>query len=97
MQISRRNFTKEFKIQVLNEIDSGKSVAQVAREYQISDNVIHRWRKEYRGSPAGAFSGSGNTCKEEAKIANLERMVGKLAMENEFLKKVLNQLRGAAR
>lgn len=93
----RRQFTKEFKLKVINEIDAGKSTAQICREYQLSDNLISRWKSEYRGNPGNAFSGSGNTYKEEAKVAELERMVGKLTMENEFLKKVLARMRGAGK
>ena len=92
---SRRQFTNEFKLKVINEIETGKTAAQVAREYQINENLISRWKTEYRKNPTKAFSGNGNTCKEEAKVAELERMVGRLTMENEFLKKVLTQMRGA--
>lgn len=97
MQLNRRKFSKEFKLQVINEVDAGKTQAQAAREYQISDNLICKWRQEYLKDPSRAFSGNGNTYKEEARIAQLERMVGKLTMENDFLKKVLAQLRGAGR
>ena len=38
--LKRRTFTREFKLQVIREVEAGKSQAQVAREYQVSDNTI---------------------------------------------------------
>ena len=43
----RRTFTREFKLQVLREIEAGKTQKQVAREYQLSDGVITRWRSQF--------------------------------------------------
>ena len=40
--VKRRSFTREFKLQVIREIEAGKSQAQAAREYQITDNTISR-------------------------------------------------------
>ena len=41
--MKRRQFTREFKLKVLQEADSGKSVRQLAREHQIHSTLIHRW------------------------------------------------------
>ena len=90
----RRKFNKEFKLKVVNEIEAGKTAAQVAREYRVGNNLIYRWHKEYRFNPDNAFSGNGNASSYEAKIAELERMIGRLTMENELLKKVLARMKG---
>mgnify|MGYP003561655940 CR=1 FL=1 len=37
--LKRRTFTREFKLQVIREVEAGKSQAQVAREYQVSDDT----------------------------------------------------------
>jgi transposase len=92
MKRRRRTFKREFKIKVLREIENGKSQAQVCREYDIHPVMITRWRKEYRKYPDTAFKGKGNLYKEDAKTAELERLVGRLYAENEFLKKALNTL-----
>lgn len=91
MSLSRRKFTRKFKLQVLTEIAAGKSVAQASREHNISDGMIARWRKQYEKNPDGAFQGNGNISTYEARIAELERMVGRLTMENDLLKKALNR------
>jgi len=43
--------------------------------------------KGFEKDPHGAFSGRGNLWKEEAKIAQYERLIGQLYAENAFLKK----------
>jgi transposase len=91
-KITRRRHTREFKISLIQELESGKNLAQLSRENNIHPSMISRWRLEYRKNPESAFSGNGNTYKEAAKNQELERLVGKLYAENEFLKKALGIL-----
>ena len=90
--VKRRTFTREFKLQVIREVDAGKSQAQVAREYQISENTLSKWRRELRQYKDRAFAGRGHAYTDEARANELERMVGRLTMENDFLKKLLQKL-----
>ena len=92
MALKRRRFTREFKYQVVHEVNSGKGVSQIAREYQVHPTMIHRWRQQLRRHGEQAFPGNGKVHTDEAKIAVLERKVGQLTMENDLLKKVLHQL-----
>jgi transposase len=92
MSLKRRRFTREFKLQVLREVDGGKSIASACREHEIHPNLVGKWRKEHAKYASEAFAGNGRLYKEEAKIAQLERMVGRLTMENDFLKKVLARM-----
>ena len=89
MALKRRRSTHEFKLQVIREIEAGKSIAQAAREHEIHPNLISRWRSLRDQYLEQAFAGNGNTYKLEARVAELERMVGRLTMENDFLKKAL--------
>jgi transposase len=88
----RRKFTREFKLQVMAEIASGKSIAQAAREHQIHPTLISRWQKRHRQYAGRAFAGNGCSYTDEARILELERMVGRLTMENDLLKKALQRL-----
>ena len=46
---TRRQFTDAFKSEAVRLTrESGRPVAQVARELGISDNVLYRWRTEQR-------------------------------------------------
>jgi transposase len=92
MSLKRRQFTRDFKLQVLHEIEAGKSVAQAAREYQLHPHLINYWQKVHAQYAERAFAGQGQIYKEEARIAELERMIGQLTMENALLKKVLARL-----
>jgi transposase len=89
MSLKRRQFSREFKLEIIAEVESGKSIAQVAREHQIHPITIGNWKKEFGKYGGKAFAGNGNTYKQEARIAELERMIGQLTMENSFLKKAL--------
>jgi transposase len=90
----RRTYSREFKLKVLREIEAGKSQAQAAREYQLSDTAIYKWRQQFTKYKEQAFAGRGNAYTDEARLQELERMVGRLTMENDFLKKLLQKLQG---
>lgn len=92
MGLKRRRFTREMKVQVLREIEAGKSIGQAARQYQVHPTLINRWQKEHRQYGERAFAGSGKIYQDEARIAELERMIGQLTMENALLKKALQRL-----
>lgn len=90
----RRNHTREFKLECCRQVATGeKRPAQICREHNLSESVLLRWRKEYEARGEAAFTEkqlSGNEALE-AKIAELERFCGKLALENEILKKGLSR------
>jgi transposase len=89
MNMARRVFTREFKLAAIKEIDSGKSVTYVARRLEIHPNVLYRWKRAFKKEPSRAFSGQGKRMLSESREAELERKIGQLTMENDFLKKVL--------
>jgi len=79
-------YTREFKLAILAQVNNGVPVAQVVRENGLHPQLVFRWKNEYLQDPEKAFAGPGNPYKDQAKIAELERMVGRLYSENEFLK-----------
>jgi len=89
MSLKRRLFTKEFKQQVLREVQAGKSIAQAARENELHPNLIGKWQKLNEQYAQSAFQGNGHAYTQEAKIAELERLIGQQTVEISFLKKVL--------
>lgn len=86
---NRRKFTPEFKAQVVLEmLTEQKSAAQVSREYGIKDSVLSRWKQEFiERSPILFEQGTASDDRDQ-QIAELERMVGRLAMELGMAKKV---------
>ena len=59
MGLSRRKFTREFKLAAIERLESGASVAEVARAFEVSPSLLHRWRQEFREAPGKAFPGAG--------------------------------------
>ena len=88
----RRSFSREFKVEVIREIEQGAKQAEVCRKHGIHPVMVNKQRKIYNQYPETAFQGNGKQYKDEAKIAELEQLVGKLYVENEFLKKTLTAL-----
>ena len=96
MLVPRQEYSRELKITVMHEIDSGKSMAEVARAYQISPKRVEGWRSEWRAKGELAFPGKGSRPPgklDAERIAELERKIGQQAMEIEFLKKTLQHFR----
>jgi transposase len=89
---TRRKYTKEFKLSVIRELESGVAISELARKHNIHPALPSRWKKEYYDDPNNSFSGNGNTYKLEARNAELERLVGQLYAEKEFLKKAIVNL-----
>jgi transposase len=90
---SRRSFSKEFKLQVIRDVDSGMSIAEAARVHDIHPETVRLWRKNERKYGERAFAGNGRAYTDEAKIAQLERALGQMTLENALLKKALTVLK----
>jgi transposase len=87
MKRTRRRYDRDFKISIVAELEGGKPPAQIAREHSIHPSLPTRWREELAENPEKAFSGNGKRYKYEARIAELERLLGQAHAENELLKK----------
>ena len=55
----RINYTREFKMAILSQINGGVSIAQVARENGLHPALVARWKKEYMEDPEKSFTGPG--------------------------------------
>lgn len=84
----RRTFTPEFKAQVvLEELTGVKDKAEVCREYRLQPQVFSRWREEFVERAPEIFATERSRGDEQERIAELERLVGRLTMELEAAKK----------
>jgi transposase len=85
-----RSHSIEFKRQIAQEFIAGETLHALAKRYDLSRNLIRIWVKKLE---AGAFDEDARAADllqdYEAKIAALERMVGRQALEIEFLKGAL--------
>jgi transposase len=102
----RRQHTAAFKFEIVRQLQTGeRRLVQLCREHDLDPAMVRGWcarvekhgTQAFPGSPAdpGAVGESGCTAltlaAAEARIADLERLVGRLALENDFLKKALRK------
>ena len=82
-----RTHSIEFKRQVVQEFLGGESPHALAKRHSISRNLIKIWIAKYEAGGLDSDTAAADVLADyEARIAALERLVGKLALENEFLK-----------
>jgi transposase len=96
MLVPRQQYSRELKVAVMREIDSGKGIAEVARMYQLSPKRLETWKGEWRAKGELAFPGKSarpQTRLDAELIAELERKIGQQTMEIDFLKKALRRFR----
>lgn len=75
MGLSRRKFTREFKVAALRQLEAGASIAEVARSCEINPNVLHCWRRVFSSRQAGSFPGLGKKRADENRVAELGRKI----------------------
>ena len=99
MDLSRAVYSRDLKIAAMRALDTGSTTGEIARKYQVSPHLLERWRGEWRAKGDLAFPGIGKrgvslpAVDDARRIAELERKIGQLTMENDFLKKALEHFR----
>jgi len=93
----KKKHDSKFKAKIaLEAIRGDKTIAEIASDYSIHPNQVSQWKKKIIQESADIFS-NGKT----KKVGNLKdekdelfKEIGKLKVENEFLKKKYDQLFG---
>ena len=99
MDLSRSVYSRDLKITAMRALDAGAKTVELARKYQLSPKLLERWRGEWRARGEAAFPGIGHrgaglpALDDAHRIADLERKVGQMTMENDFLKKALQHFK----
>jgi len=99
MDLSRAVYSRDLKIAAMRALDAGSATGEIARKYQLSPHLLERWRGEWRAKGESAFPGIGqrgaglSALDDARRIAELERKIGQLTMENDFLKRALQHFR----
>lgn len=99
MDLSRAVYSRDLKIAAMRALDAGATTGEIARKYQVSPHLLERWRGEWRAKGELAFPGIGRrgaalpAVDDARRIGELERKIGQLTMENDFLKKALQHFR----
>jgi transposase len=86
-----RTHSVEFKRQVSQEYLSGETLHALSRRHDISRNLIRVWIEKYQAGALDEDAAAADLLQAyEARVAALERLVGKQALELEFLKGALH-------
>lgn len=92
MKKSRRKFQPEFKAKVAIEaLRERESLAELSKRFEVHPNQISLWKREFMSNAGRAFE-KDDTQKKDAPEQDPEKLyakIGKLEVENEFLKKSL--------
>jgi len=99
MDLSRAVYSRDLKIAAMRALEVGATNGEIARKYQVSPHLLERWRSEWRAKGDLAFPGIGRrgaalpAVDDARRIAELERKIGQMTMENDFLKKALQHFK----
>ncbi len=80
----RRKYTDEFKKQVVNLYNNGKSRSEIIKEYDLTPSAFNNWVKQFNTS--GSFKAKDNRTEEENQLLKLEKENKQLRMEVDILK-----------
>jgi len=88
----RRKYSAEFKVKVVLEMITGlKGLMQASREYGIKDSVLSRWRQEFIERAPQVFEQPRSSDPQADRIAELERLIGRMTLELDMAKKVFER------
>ncbi len=79
-----RNYTDEFKLQIVSLVKSGKTSSIIAKEYGIAKSSVTKWVRDFNKS--GSFKAKDNRTPEENELIALRKRVKELEMEADILK-----------
>ena len=92
MKRVRRDYSAEFKADAVRLVKAGgKQVTVLARELNVSRQLLYRWVRQAdqrKGKPlSDVFPGHGNRTADQKELDQLRREVARLRVDNEILKK----------
>jgi transposase-like protein len=89
----RRNHSSAFKAKVaLAAIKGDRTLAELSEQFDVHPNQIQDWKKRLVGSAEDVFGGNAvEAAHNEKEVEKLHAKIGQLAMENDFLSKVLGR------
>ena len=90
----RRNFTPEFKAEVVLEALRGEtSQAELCRRHNLSEQQLSKWKQQVVENVATLFASTDQQSSEAVeRIAHLEHLVGRLTVALDIQKKALTFL-----
>jgi transposase-like protein len=89
----RRQFTPEFKARVVLDVLTGvQSQAEACRKHGLGAHLLALWETAFIEKAHLIFDSDSARPAEQARIVELEQVLGRMTLENEILKKASNRL-----
>lgn len=89
----KRRWTKEQKMSIVQEFNSGVNVNEICRKYNIHAQMLYKWKKRFESGGREGLGHEGEVVPRSQylaamkKIEELERALGRKTLENDILKK----------
>ena len=91
---TKQKFTNEFKLNVVIEGYATGNFSQVSARHGVHMTQIAKWKQQLLGSGNAVYgSKKSNRSEEQVKIDQMEKTIGRLALENDILKKTQELIR----
>jgi transposase len=81
-------YEQEFKVMLVELLNSGRKVQEVSDEYGLNGNMLRRWRREYEAK-SGDFSKKREVSPEEQELKALRKELREVTLERDILKKAV--------
>ena len=83
-----KKYGNDFKVMVVELLKSGRKTKEVSDEYNLSDGIARRWRREYEAK-SGDFSKRREVSLEDEMIQALNKELSEVKLERDILKKAV--------
>lgn len=89
---TRKTYDKEFKLMVVELLETGKSSSEIGRELGLGHDTATKWKKQLEKQGDLSFPGNGkkNLTKQDQEIVELKKRLYEAEMERDILKKAVS-------
>jgi transposase len=84
-----KKYDNDFKVMVVELLQSGRTAAELSDEYGVNSGVIRRWKREY-AVRSGDFSKKRELSLEEQELKTLKKELKEVRLERDILKKAVS-------
>ncbi|MCK5782474.1 MAG: transposase [Flavobacteriales bacterium] len=81
-----KHYDNDFKVTIVELLKSGRKSTELSKEYNLNNNTIRRWRREF-DLKSGDFSKKRELTAEEIELKTLKKELKEVTLERDILKK----------
>ncbi|MCK5788460.1 MAG: transposase [Chlamydiia bacterium] len=84
-----KHYDNDFKVTIVELLKSGRKSTELSKEYNLNNNTIRRWRREF-DLKSGDFSKKRELTAEEIELKTLKKELKEITLERDILKKAVS-------